>query len=66
MHGVAKLLEAYAQDTEPPVPAVAENAWSCSPKFAVTFVLYAPIVTIVGDVDVVEHELPAQVQLAKL
>jgi hypothetical protein len=63
---VETALDAYAQETVPPVPAVAENDWGCIEKEAVTTVLEAPRVTIVGEVAVGVQALPVHVQPEKM
>jgi hypothetical protein len=54
------------QDTVPPVPAVAENWYDWIAKFATAEVAAAPSVTVVGDDEDGEHELPVQVQPEKI
>jgi hypothetical protein len=51
----------YAQDTDPPVPAVAENEWVWTANAATTFAVEV-IVAIVGDVVRVEQMPVVHVQ----
>jgi hypothetical protein len=57
-------LDAYAHETEPPVPAVAEKELSCVTNEAETEVL-AVTVTVVGELDSAEQAPAVQVQPVK-